>query len=535
MADNVMALVKKKGPQKKLRGKAAQAAKRRAASAATATKRVPDKRNPFRPFADMDPSEMIEEIDSFVHTAGWTQDRQAPDYNLDREMVKLFSILKSGIPFPLVKTFFVDFDESDSFNVVRYFEEFKRRPDVRARIENMKEIIRRRQATPSKIDEDALRYGGISTGPAERQYTQVKILDRDGGERAVSPPTQQPSMLGPKEILSRCEREYRRAPWMFPFSDKVIRGFALKGDDDFQYTIPQEVKDGWYKVNMDWYRMACAGNREYVPGMVAYVTVNNDIIVETEDMYRASKQDWLREFTPLDPEGFKVAKRMLMNNEVLKSAYSGDALKEYAKAIITSFGPIETNYDLARKTSYVLVFLTSLIDDPQIYHEKIRSQEYPGNVLVNLDRYTLLPEVFMDPNIDKAPTENKIKRERRSLEKRYYDLIKQNDPAVKKHMRPRRMEAPVRDHSWFFFDDDSVSLQQAVLPPLPILPVVRERRVARELAPGLFQKLRERIGQMTPIYCNQCNVEVFAPPFTTPRGAERLKFCSKECFDRYDI
>ena len=522
MADNVMALVKKKGPQKKLRGKAAQRQKARTAAAATARpKRVPDKRNPFRPFTYMDPSEMIEEIDSFVARAGWTQDRQVPDPNLDREMVRMFNILKTGIPFPLVKTFFVDFDESDSFNVVRYFEEFKQRPDVRARIENMKEIISRRQATP----QDVLRQGGI----AERKYRQVKIVDRRLRERAVSP-TQRPRiMFGPDEILSQCEREYRRAPWMFPFSDQVIRGFALK-DVDPQYTIPQEVKDGWYKVNMAWYRMACEGKRRFAPGKVAYVTVNNDLIIETEDMYRASQQNWIREFTPLDAAGFETAKHMIMGNEVLTSALSGNALEDYAEAIIASFGPIETNYDLARKTSYVLVFLSSLIDEPQVYHERIRAQEYPADVLINLDRYTLLPEVFRDPNVDKTPIENKIKRERRSIENRYYELI-QSDPTVRRRTRPMRVEAPSARAQ--ISGDERVALP-AVL-PVAAAPVVRETRSAKELAPGLFQKLRERITQMTPTYCNQCDAEVFAPPYTTPRGAQRLKFCSKECFDRYDI
>jgi len=536
MADNVMALVKKKGPQKKLRGKAAQRQKARAAAAATARpKRVPDKRNPFRPFTYMDPSEMIEEIDSFVARAGWTQDRQVPDSNLDREMVRMFNILKTGIPFPLVKTFFVDFDESDSFNVVRYFDEFKQRPDIRARIENMKDIIRRRQATPLKIPQDVLIQGGIATGPAERQFRQARIVNRERGrlrERAVSP-TQRPRiMFGPDEILSQCEREYRRAPWMFPFSDQVIRGFALK-DVDPQYTIPQEVKDGWYKVNMAWYRMACKGERRFVPDRVAYVTVNNDLIVETEEMYRASRQDWIREFTPLDAVGFEVAKRMLMDNEVLRSVYSGGALQDYAEAIIASFGPIETNYDLARKTSYVLVFLSSLIDESQLYHERIRAQEYPADVLINLDRYTLLPEVFRDPNVDKTPTENKIKRARRSIENRYYELIKESDPAVRRRMRPRRVEAPVRSIAQIS-GDERVALP-VVLPAAAAVPVVREARAGKELAPGLFQKLRERITQMTPIYCNQCDAEVFAPPYTTPRGAQRLKFCSKECFDRYDI
>lgn len=504
-----MALVKKKGPQKKLRGKAAQRQKARAAAAATARpKRVPDKRNPFRPFRDMDPSEMIDEIDSFVASAGWTQDRKVPDSTLDREMVRMFNILKTGIPFPLVKTFFVDFDESDSFNVVRYFDEFKQRPDVRARIENMKEIIRRRQATPLKSPQDVLRQERLR-------------------ERAVSP-TQRPMiMFGPDKILSQCEREYRRAPWMFPFTDQVIRGFALK-DEHTEYTISQEVKDGWYKVNMAWYRMACEGKRGFVPGKVAYVTIDNDLIVETEDMYRASRQDWIREFTPLDVVGFEVAKYMIMDNDVLKSVYSGGALEDYAEAIIASFGPIETNYDLARKISYVLVFLSSLTEEPQVYHERIRAQEYPADVLINLDRYTLLPEVFRDPNVDKTPVENKIKRERRSIENRYYELIKQSgDPFVRKRMRPRRVETPVRS--------TVTQISGAALPAVLPAPVVREVRRSKELAPGLFQKLRERITQMTPIYCNQCDAEVFAPPYTTLRGAQRLKFCSKECFDRYDI
>ena len=99
-------------------------------------------------------------------------------------------------------------------------------------------------------------------------------------------------------------------------------------------------------------------------------------------------------------------------------------------------------------------------------------------------------------------------------------------------MRPRRVEAPARSIAQIS-GDERVALP-AVLPAAAAAPVVRVR-VAKELAPGLFQKLRERITQMTPVYCNQCDAEVFAPPYTTPRGAQRLKFCSKECFDRYDI
>jgi hypothetical protein len=526
MADNVMALVKKKGSQKKLRGKAAQRQKARAAAAATARpKAMADKRNPFRPFRYMDPSEMIEELDSFVARAGWTENRGFPNIDLDREMVRMFNILKTGIPFPLVKEFFTAFDESASFNVVRYFDEFRQRPDVRARIENMKEILSRRQATPLKIPADLLRQGALID--VERKYGEAKTLDVLR-ERAVSPTQRPRPMFGQGEILSQCEREYRRAPWMFPFSDQVIRGFALK-DRDPQFTTSQEVEDGWYRVNMAWYRMACEGKRRFVPDRVAYVTVNNDLIVETEEMYRASRRDWMREFTPLDAAGFEVAKSMIMDNEVLRSALSGNALEDYAEAIIASFGAIETNYDLARKTSYVLVFLSSLIDEPQVYHERIRAQEYPADVLINLDRYTMLPEVFRDPDVDKTPTENKIKRARRSIENRYYELINQRDPAVRRIVRPGRVAAPLK------LDRISGDQRPAVLSDAAVSAPVREVRVAKELAPGLFQRVRARITQMTPTYCNQCDAEVFAPPYTTPRGTERLKFCSKECFDTYDM
>ncbi len=537
MADNVMALVKKKGSQKKLRGKAAQRQKAWAAAAATARpKSMADKRNPFRPFRYMEPSEMIEELDSFVARAGWTENRKFPDIDLDREMIRMFNILRTGIPFPLVKEFFVAFDESDSFNVVRYFDEFRQRRYVRDRIENMKEIIRRRQATPLKIPKDLLRQEGLID--AERQYEKAKLVGSLDllRKRTVSPSERSRPIFGQGEILSQCEREYRRAPWMFLFSDQVIRGFALK-DQDTEFATSQEVQDGWYKANMAWYRMACEDKRRFVPDKVAYVTANNDLIVETEEMYRASRQDWMREFTPLDAAGFDVVKSMIMDNEVLRSALRGQALEDYAEAIIASFGAIETNYDLARKTSYVLVFLSSLIDEPQIYHEKIRAQEYPAEVLINLDRYTMLPEVFKDPDVDKTPTENKIKRARRSIENRYYELINQRDPGVRRGMRPG--VAPVVPANVPLIIDDSVSRDDA-RPAVRASAVVsasvsREARVAKELAPGLFQRLRARITQMTPIYCNQCDTEVFAPPFTTVRKAERLKFCSKECFDIYDM
>lgn len=522
-----MNLIKKKNEQKKLRGKAAQIANRNAnRRAAARPHRLIDKRNPFRPFKHMNLDEISNEIDDFTSNAGWTAYRETPDYTniLDRNMVKMFSILKSGIPSSLVKTFFSDYDDSDSVYITSFFDEFKKRPDVQARIENMKELIRRRKAIPLPLAKR--REPGIQP----KSLKMVDIMRRNRNES----PTQRPMpMFGLDEILSQCEREYRRAPWMFPFlTNEIIRGFALK-DADPQYTIPEEIKDGWYRVNMAWYRMVCNGKRSFTPGQVAYVTTNNDLIVETEDMYNASKTDWINEFTPITSIGFEVAKRMIMDNDILKSAYDAKTLDAYAEIIITSFGFIETNYSIARKISYVLVFLSSLIDGSQVYHDRIRNHEYTGEELIYLDRYTLLPEIFKDPTTDKTEIENEIKRKRRLIENKYYKLIKLNDPTMRKSMRPGRVQAPpIR--STFSSEDRKVPTPTA-LPNRTVVNIHREMQESRELAPGLFQKLKDRITQMSPIHCNKCDTEVLSPPYITPRGHQRLNFCSKSCFDRYKI
>jgi hypothetical protein len=532
MTDNVMALVKKKGPQKKLRGKKAQIFRKREAAASKARpKRIVNQWFPFRHFVDMDPDEMVDEIDKFVAEAGWTQSRNVPDPNLDRAIVKLFSILKTGIPFPLVQTFFNDFDQDGSDNILQYFEIFKQQDYVQARVESMKELISRRQALPLKIPQDVLIKGDILPSITDRKYKTIIPVENDGiiKQRRV-----QAAPFATDYILSQCESEYKRAPWMFHFTNQVIRGFALRNlDQDCppELTIPVEVQDGWYKVSAAWYKMACDGQREFIPGGVAYVTANDEIIIETEDMYNASKKDWIREFTPIDAMSIDIAKRMLMDNDILKSMDSGRQLELYVEAIINSFGHITTNDVLARNLSRILVFLTILIDEPQIYHEKIIRQDYDGDMLIHLDYDTLLPEVFGEPNVDVTPVMKKIKHVRRCIENKYYDLLKQNDPVVRRRMNPRRLQ--LNQRTSVSLEDTRVALP-AVLPDV-VGPILSRRRATTILAPGLFQKLRELITQMTPSYCSECHKEVFENYYASIGGEppQHLKFCDNDCFGKH--
>jgi hypothetical protein len=521
MVTNVMSLVKTKG-EKKLRGKKAQTAKRRAAAAPEKPKRMINKRNPFRVFVEIGIEEFSEEIDAFIERAGWTKMRKAPDPSLDREYVKLFRILKEGIPFHLAQQFFIDFDESRLVNIVKFFDEFKSQPDVAEKIENMKEFIKRREATPLKF---------IPSKPEEVTRLRTKSYQEISRSRKISPTSRPAPMFGSEEILSQCEREYRRAPWMFPFTDHVIRGFALK-EEDSQFTTPSTV-GGWFTVNSKWYEMACNGQRRFIPDTVAYVTLDGNLIVENEEMFTASRRDWIREFVPVGINSFEVAKRMLMNNEILKDTL-GPNLERYAEGIIASFGLLATNYDLARNLSYILVFLTPLIEGPQIYHEKIRNLEFQPHILISLDRYMLLPEVFSNPNVDKAIVENKIKQLRRRFETTFYALVDQMDPTTRKKVRPSRIDIPVKTTQSI----SSAPTPIPVLGPVPEVPggpEVPEGPVTMELAPGLFQKLRERITQLSHTRCNQCDAEVINPPYTTVSGTDVLKFCSSDCFDRFNI
>jgi hypothetical protein len=537
MADNVMALVKKKGEKKKLRGRAAQIAQRReeaeeARRKAEAERRrhevirgiedidLPDKPNQFRNFLLVDFNDMKDELEKFIEEAGWTTMRPFSDINYDNDMIRIFNILMTSMPFPLVKTIFEEFDESPVKNFITFFNEFILRPDVIKRRKSMKELIKRRQAIPLHIPKTLLQEKGVQEHPKQYTYTRVKNLM---GREII--PTKRPNlMFGSGDILSRCEREYRRAPWMFIFTDKVIRGFAIKGVDP-EYTIPEEVKDDWYKVNMRWYRNACAGKRYFVPDKIGYVTIDKDIIIETKEMFETSQKNWLTEFTPLDPRSFDIAKRMLMDNKILQKSFPDDSSREqYVTAILSEFGNIVTNYEMARKISYVLVFLTDLIDENQIYHSRIKNKQYRGNVLINLDRYTMLPEIFRNPNIDKTPIETKIKRKRRVIENQFYDNLKIANPNLRRRLNPAPVEAPPSK-------DNRISAP-AVLPS-SVASLPREQRSSVELAPGLFEKLRDRISRISE--CHFCHEDVLVPPYSTVRGEDRLEFCSKNCFDNYDI
>jgi hypothetical protein len=89
------------------------------------------------------------------------------------------------------------------------------------------------------------------------------------------------------ELLSRCESEFKNAPWLG--TDKKIVGMAVNPTILPEYSTGVNVGPGWFKVTSTWYKEACAGNRQpFITNATAYVTIDKQIILETVDMYNAS-------------------------------------------------------------------------------------------------------------------------------------------------------------------------------------------------------------------------------------------------------
>lgn len=558
---NVMNLIKK-GP-KKLRGPAAAAAKKRLA-APTARKKVVDKQNPFRNFINLPDNEMYEEINNFVQKLSPTN---------DRELIKTFNLLKNGIPWTLVKPFFVEFDENDSNNIIKFFETFTRQPEVRRRIENMKKLIIQRQAAP-------LRNGEAL--PTNDEKPPQKFI-RPAKVNASK--IQNRTLFG-NEFPLKCEQEYRRAPWMRTFTTEPIRGLALRGEmPDYttegagENPIKTTLPGDWYMANMKWYREICKTGRVFT-GDVAYLVASGDLILETKHMFDASKKGWEHiidvEFSPITEHSFDVAKTILSDNPILSNYNSKDI-----DAILASIADkTNKNYDMARRLSWVLAFLSQITKEPQIHHYRVRNHQYKPEDLVLLDRYALLPEIYKNPDADSDEVEYLIKSRRRFIENQFYARLTPVEVGQRKKVSPLKPEVykflttsahskcPPNVEDVMYYEEDGVlyCFNRSDLTNVKINPntgkkfsseflrelslinspkierrrerqreIIHEQRPDIELAPGLFQKLKDEIALITPIYCSHCNIEIFVPKYKSIKGSQKVQFCEKECFDRFQF
>jgi hypothetical protein len=398
------------------------------------------------------------------------------------------------MPWPLVKQFFIEFDESDSENILKYFEYFMGKPSVESQISRMKILLKERKVVPA---------------PYEKPKRRTELPPR---KPIVTPKEPMISKYDHRIVLTECESEYKRAPWMVNFVSEPIKHIVLKDTeyaDDYMraFTIGEGE---WRKVNALWYRAVCEHSRNFVPGGLGYVTTKGDLIVETREMYELSNTDWNR-FSPLDEFGIHVAKSMLAENPVMIKIFGKDLEKGVVR-VLDSFGPfVSTNFEMAANISRALAFLRVYAKmSPKIIKSKISKGEYFAGDSEDMDSFRV------------------------EARKIFYELLRKNDPAIRKRTMPVPVMAPRRQR---MIDENNAAVS------LEIPDNLSEENVAvakpKEIfAPGLFQKLKNRISKLNPTMCSNCKLnEVPKNSSYTTVGPDfkKLSFCSKNCFDDFEM
>jgi hypothetical protein len=376
---------------------------------------------------------------------------------------------------------------------------------------------------------------------------------------------------------------------MYKFINEPIRGFALKNESP-QYTTNQlvytkEDRHPWYRANQNWYREVCEKGRVFNEGTVAYVTATGDVIVESREMYETSKKDWEHiidiEFSPVNEQSFDVAKTLLKENPILSNYKSEDI-----DAILASIsGSVQNvNYDMAKKLSWILVFLSKLTKESQIYHYRVQNHQYKPEDLILLDRYTLLPEIYKNAKANSDEIEYLLKARRRFIENQFYSRLQPIEIGKRKRTSPARPEifrylttdafskCPQNLKDIIYYEEDGElycfnrrelktinpitgkKLSPEFLDELAriksgpnssnvseerILPIIRERQPEKELAPGLFQKLKEIIAFSNDndiiLQCSFCKTELTNPKYKSIKGNLMVQFCEQECFDQFQF
>lgn len=86
------------------------------------------------------------------------------------------------------------------------------------------------------------------------------------------------------DYLSKCESDYKNAPWMRRFGYSVV-GIALRKKDPFATDV--KVEGNWYRAKASWYKEVCKNDRKFSKNKVGYILSNGTVVPETYVMYMA--------------------------------------------------------------------------------------------------------------------------------------------------------------------------------------------------------------------------------------------------------
>lgn len=135
----------------------------------------------------------------------------------------------------------------------------------------------------------------------------------------------------------------------------------------------------WYYLKTSWYENICHNGRKWLPNTFGYVLRDGTIISETLEMFQAYL---------LTHE--KQNKNLNYAADVILTEYFPRDHEE-----ILSY--LQDRHNLAHDVATLCIFSTKLISIPQIHLQRLEKDQYPIEILANLTKYEMLPEIYLNP------------------------------------------------------------------------------------------------------------------------------------------
>lgn len=519
--------------------------------------------------------------ESGLHKAYETGSRKTPKEFVNQYFLKLFNVLRYVFPWKLTVEFIREYNErrdggGGGVSAIDLLKEYLARERTQTLLRRSKEFIKSRR--------------GIDYGVERPLREGRKVVQLRGGEEITVPttnvvrpastimymhdvrPRRVQRFLEPQDLLSRCELYFRHADWM-PEKRIVATLLRVNSDEAIRYGTNFNVTPQWVRAKSSWYKYPCDvktyGKRlPFRENVVAYLTRDDEIIVETKDMYDKSvellgKQMHNVELTEIYPQMIrKVVFDMLKDNAHLVK--SGMDLNALTNAIVQNEDDIDLTRDSLART---LVYLQRIIKQPQVHIERVENGMYDEKTLLRLTRDSVLPEVFKNTNVDQrvvervhAIVQSKWNRIIREFDRR---LNEERAPAMSKAFRPLSTYVPeliypliedpkpliVPSCSKLYYVEDGVtytfSLNQVedethnprtgkafskeFLAEIKLLS-------SKSLADGLFERVRDDLLNLNLMcQCSTCDVAInpFETRYTSRAASTRVNFCDARCFERF--
>lgn len=488
------------------------------------------KRNPYRIFATAPIQDLNDMMDKWLF--------KLDPYKNSKE-IKMFNTLKSRIPWQKAQQFFIKFAESEEPNILNYFHRYVLIEDIMM----VKQFIQKRKPT--------------SLGP----YVYKQEIGKLKNIPSLPPKKMENKRPYITDFLSQCESDYKRAPWVKTTSP--IIGVVLNIDfpEAKNWIIPEIINNKWGKVKTSWYKHTCKEGRLFIPGFVGYLTAKGDVIKETKEIYDAIKKSEEEDDDTVTEDSLDAAKILL------RHAYPNINVDDMIVKL-----PKTSNHELAKTLSWMIVFTTRLIKGTQIYHTRLAQHRYVSGDIPFLTKYDMLPEVYENPDFKDREKVDEIIKSKRNIIESDFNIIREKGVVTRAKFHPQKpriynypqVSLPpeckdIEDPIYFKEGGKMLCVPRKLIIDVDINPytgtpfhkdikaramrlkdlkppISPQEKEEKELAPGLFNSLKEEIEAILafePVYCAKCHNEITDKSFKSVQDGKSIEFCSIDCFDKY--